>query len=337
MPSMGYSSADEARQAREALGHALEALQQDTDIPKEILGVAQNIAKSVGALFEAEYASTEVDGKTCVKNALGTLSQTLALLQDVKSEHAGIQTATESIADVISILFPLTNKSSVRPESPSSAAPPSAPPRSSAPPSSPAASSSPPASSSSPAPSSPAASSSPPAPSKPPAGMPPPSVAPGAAVLASKAPSIRPPTSSPPSIRPASARPSSGVPAPIPTSMLPPPAPIPTGERHRIEANLGATTQSNFYVGFSGEIAHGGVFLATYETLPKDTSVTMLVTLPGGFEFECDGYVRFVRDPLDFASESEPGIGIQFEGLSDDARNLVLRFIGKRPPIFYDV
>ena len=119
--------------------------------------------------------------------------------------------------------------------------------------------------------------------------------------------------------------------------MLPPPAPIPSGERKPVEANLGATTQSNFYVGFSGEIAHGGVFLATYESLPKETSVTMLVTLPGGFEFQCDGYVRFVRDPMDFASESEPGMGIQFEGLSDDARNLVMRFISKRPPIFYDV
>ena len=119
--------------------------------------------------------------------------------------------------------------------------------------------------------------------------------------------------------------------------MLPPPAPIPTGERAPVEANLGATTQSNFYVGFSGEISHGGVFLATYEALPKDTSVRMLVTLPGGFEFECDGYVRFVRDPMDFMSESEPGMGIQFEGLSDEARDLVLRFIRKRPPIFYDV
>lgn len=330
---MGYSSAGEAREAREALGKALEALQQDADIPKEALGIAQNIAKSVGALFEAEYASTEVDGKTCVKNALGTLSQTLALLQDVKSEHPGVEGATERIADVISILFPLTNKPSVRPDSPSSAAPASNPSVGSVPPSNPPVSS--------PPPSHRPVSSRPPSPA--PSNRPPPSAL-GPALskpAPDRPPSIRPASSRPPSRspsnRPISSVPASGVPAPIPTSMLPPPAPIPTGERHRIEANLGATTQSNFYVGFTGEIAHGGVFLATYETLPKDTSVTMLVTLPGGFEFECDGYVRFVRDPLDFASESEPGIGIQFEGLSDDARNLVLRFIRKRPPIFYDV
>ena len=307
---MGYSSAAEARQAREALGKALEALQQDEDVPKEVLGIIQNVAKSVGALFEAEYASTEPDGKTCVKSALGTLSQTLALLQDVKSEHLGVQSATESIADVITILFPLTNKSSVRPEAgsqrPASQRPAS---RRSA--------SQRPASQRSPSQRSPA--------SAPPASTP---------AAASQRP-LSP--SNGPSIRPLSGRPVSGAPAPIPTSMLPPPAPIPTGERQPVEANLGATTQSNFYVGFSGEIAHGGVFLATYEALPKDTSVSMLVTLPGGFDFECDGYVRFVRDPMDFMSESEPGMGIQFEGLSDEARDLVLRFIRKRPPIFYDV
>ena len=329
---MGYSSAGEARQAREALGKALEALQQDEDIPKEVLGVAQNIARSVGALFEAEFASTEVDGKTCVRSALGTLSQTLALLQDVKTEHRSVQVVTESIADVISILFPLTNKPSVRPEASASSAPPSsrpssaAPPKSSAPPPSSVPPSEPPASAA------PSAAPPTPPPSAPPASNRPASIRPASV----RPPSIRP-TSSAPSNRPRSSRPISGAPAPIPTSMLPPPPPIPTGERHRIEANLGATTQSNFYVGFSGEIAHGGVFLATYEILPKDTSVTMLVTLPGGFEFESDGYVRFVRDPMDFMSESEPGIGIQFEGLSDDARELVLRFIRQRPPIFYDV
>jgi len=343
---MGYSSAAEARQAREALGKALEALQQDEDVPKEVLGIIQNVAKSVGALFEAEYASTEPDGKTCVKSALGTLSQTLALLQDVKSEHLGVQSATESIADVITILFPLTNKSSVRPEagsqrtasqrtasqrrtsqrSPASAPPASAPPAQRSP-SQRSPASAPPAQRS-PAQRSPA--------STPPASAPP--AQRGAVPSTPAAASQRPVSpSNGPSIRPLSGRPVSGAPAPIPTSMLPPPAPIPTGERQPVEANLGATTQSNFYVGFSGEIAHGGVFLATYEALPKDTSVSMLVTLPGGFDFECDGYVRFVRDPMDFMSESEPGMGIQFEGLSDEARDLVLRFIRKRPPIFYDV
>ncbi len=333
---MGYSSAGEARQAREALGKALEALQQDEDVPQEVLGIIQNVAKSVGALFEAEYASTEPDGKACVKSALGTLSQTLALLQDVKSEHSGVHGATESIADVISTLFPLTNKPSVRPDaasqrpalqrSASQRSPASAPPASAGP------SSAPPASA---------------APSSAPSASAGPSSVPAAVserpLSPSNRPSNRPVSSRPlspsngPSTRPLSSQPVSGVPAPIPTSMLPPPAPIPTGARRSVEANLGATTQSNFYVGFSGEIAHGGVFLATYEALPKDTSVSMLVTLPGGFELECDGYVRFVRDPMDFMSESEPGMGIQFEGLSDEARDLVLRFIRKRPPIFYDV
>lgn len=326
---MAYSSAAEARQARELLGKALEALQKDSEVPEEVLGLTQNVAKSIGALFEAEYASTEVDGKTCVRNALGTLSQTLALLQDVKSEHAGVETATESIADVISILFPLTNKPSVRPEltplastPPQSTRPQSTRPRSAPPQSVPTS-------------------------SRPPASAPPVRVAPSSRPPASVPPSIRPPSIRPPSSRPPlihrpserpqSDRPRSGAPQPIPTSLLPPPPPIPKGERQAVEANLGATTQSNFYVGFSGEISHGGVFLATYEALPKDTSVRMLVTLPGGFEFECEGYVRFVRDPMDFMSESEPGMGIQFENLSDEARNLVLRFIRQRPPIFYDV
>ena len=267
---MGYSGANEAHHARETLGRALEALQKDEDLPNEALGVAQNIARSVGALFEAERASTEPDGKTCVRSALSTLSQTMALLQDVKSEHPGVRTATESIADVLSSLYPLTNKTSAPP---------------------------------------PQEDRMPPKPMVPP----------------------------PPKIKVApSSKPARSL-TPIPSSMLPPPAPTPTGPRERIEANIGATTQSNFYVGFSGEIRHGGVFLATYETLGKDASVRMLVTLPGGFEFECDGYVRFVRDPLDFTSESEPGMGIQFENLTDDARELVLRFIRKRPPMFYDL
>jgi uncharacterized protein (TIGR02266 family) len=106
--------------------------------------------------------------------------------------------------------------------------------------------------------------------------------------------------------------------------------------REDVEANIGATTESNFYVGFSGEISEGGVFLSTYETFPRGTAIALLVTLPGGFEMRVNGSVRFVRDPLDFSADSEPGMGIQFEALQPNDRELVLRFIRKRPPMFYD-
>ena len=41
-----------------------------------------------------------------------------------------------------------------------------------------------------------------------------------------------------------------------------------------------------------------------------------------------------MRDPMDM--DSEPGIGVRFESLSQDHRELILRFVRKRPPLFYD-
>ncbi len=269
---MAYSGAEQAKQARERLGEALAALQADPNIPEDVMAVAQNVAKAVGALFEAEKATSEPDGKACIKNALGTLSQTLALLQDVRSQHAGVQKATEAIAKTMSGLYPLTTRPSRLPPAPASQA------------------------------------------SAPPAGV----AVPGTPSVPAEA--VAPPASAPP-------------PAAAPASSA---APVPSGPRQELEVNVGATTDSNFYVGFSGEVAEGGVFYATYEVLPPGTPVAMLVTLPGGFEFRANGTVRFVRDPMDFTMESQPGMGIQFENLSSEARELILRFVRKRAPLFYD-
>ncbi|MCA9614523.1 MAG: PilZ domain-containing protein [Sandaracinus sp.] len=269
---MTYSGAAKAREARESLGQALEALQRDTNIPEDVMAVAQNIAQSVGALFEAERASSEPDGKASVKAALGSLSQTLALLQDVRTQHGGIATATEVLAKTMSLLFPLTTVPSRMP---------------------------------------PAA----------PAPVAQPHIPPAAAV---------PQVHAAPAMAPAAAPSAPPVRGSVPT---PPPA---TGPRVDVEANIGATTESNFFVGFSGEISDGGVFLSTYEVLKLGSRVRALVTLPGNFEFKVDGWVRFVRDPMDLNSDAEPGMGIQFEHLSAEARDLVLRFIRKRAPLFYD-
>lgn len=232
---MTYPGAAAAAESRELLGTALEALQKDPNVPEDVMNVASNIAAAVGALFEAERASSEVDGKASIKHAMGSLSQTMALLQDVGERHSGVSVATEKLAEVMGKLYPLAS-----------------------------------------------------------------------------APSVRP-----------SARP----------SMPPERASIP-GTREQLEANVGATTESNFFVGFSGEISEGGVFVATYATLPLDAKVEVLVTLPGGYESRIPGTVRFVRDPMDM--DSEPGIGVAFERLGSEARELILRFIRKRPPLFFD-
>lgn len=249
---MTYGGAAKAAESRKLLGDALEALQQDPNIPDDVLSVASNIAQTVGALFEAEHASSEVDGKASIKHAMGSLSQTLALLQEVKSQHAGIELATRSLASVMQRLYPLAQAPTVRPAAPEPAPAPVAIPK--------------------------------------------------------------------------------AAPTPAATRQ---PVPARAGAtRERLEANVGATTESNFFVGFSGDIGEGGVFVATYATFPIGTPVEVLVTLPGGFEKTIQGVVRFVRDPMDM--DSEPGMGVRFERLEHESRELILRFIRKRAPLFYD-
>lgn len=248
---MSYSGAQVARGAREELGKALATLQEDPNTPQDVMSVAQNIAQAVGALFEAEKARDEKVGKVSVRTALGSLSQTMALLQDVKSAHHGVGVATATIAGAMSKLHPLTAV---------------------------------------------------------------PSIAPG-----------RPP-SAPPAAH------GHGHHA-IPAAASPA---IALGPRETVEANLGASSETNFYVGFSGEISEGGVFVATYNTLDVGSLVSVHLSLPGGFEFKVPGHVHFVRDPMDMNDDAEPGMGLRFEALAPDQRELILRFVRKRAPMFYD-
>ncbi len=273
---MSYSGSAQARSARIALGKSLAALQDAPRIPDEVMAVASNIAQSVGALFEAERASTEPDGRAAVRAALAGISQTLTLLVDVRADHPPIQLATVTLAQVMSQLYPLTTVTLTA--DPATRAPTEA---------------------------------------VPPARAQPPAPAPQPAPVRAPAPAPAPV-------------------APVAPNPATPAAPTPSGPRTLLEVNLGANTRSNFFVGFSSEVSEGGVFLATFELLPARTSVRLLVTLPGDFHFEVDAWVRFVTEPGDLSSGGQPGLGLQFERLSPEARALILRFIRKRPPLFFD-
>jgi Tfp pilus assembly protein PilZ len=75
------------------------------------------------------------------------------------------------------------------------------------------------------------------------------------------------------------------------------------------------------------------VFVQTYRDLPVGSDVEVLFELPDG-QLKAHGCVRWHRDNSD---SSPPGVGIAFEKLGEDDRQVIQRFCEQRAPLYYDV
>jgi hypothetical protein len=122
-----------------------------------------------------------------------------------------------------------------------------------------------------------------------------------------------------------------------PAAAPPPHAPA-AGGALRIEAELGAHSVTNFYKGLSGNdvIDSGGIFVATYQVPKIGQNVVIKVSMPGGYEFEAVGIVRWTRESPASGSDSPPGFGAQFTQISPEGRQLVYRYVRNREPLFHD-
>jgi hypothetical protein len=127
----------------------------------------------------------------------------------------------------------------------------------------------------------------------------------------------------------------------------PPAAPAPSPHRGsqprgdgaiRVEAELGAHSSTNFYKGLSGNdvIDSGGIFIATYQIPDIGQDVLIRVSMPGGYEFEAVGIVRWTRDMPHSGADAPPGFGAQFTQISPEGRQLVYRYVRNREPLFHD-
>lgn len=117
---------------------------------------------------------------------------------------------------------------------------------------------------------------------------------------------------------------------------MPVPAPPAPGGAQLINADLGAHSPTNFYKGLSGNdiIDHGGLFVSTY-ILPKiGAPVRLKVSLPGGYEFEANAVVKWTRE--DGGGDAPPGFGAQFTGITPEAKQLIMRYVRNREPLFHD-
>jgi hypothetical protein len=60
--------------------------------------------------------------------------------------------------------------------------------------------------------------------------------------------------------------------------------------------------------------------------------------LPGGYEFEAKGVVRWTREDSPAGGEEtiSPGFGAQFTEISNEGRQLVYRYVRNREPLLHD-
>jgi uncharacterized protein (TIGR02266 family) len=113
-----------------------------------------------------------------------------------------------------------------------------------------------------------------------------------------------------------------------------PPAPAPI-DGPVVAADLGAHSPSNFYKGLSGNdiIDHGGLFVSTYMIPKIGSPVRLRVSLPGGYEFEANAIVQWAREQ---GGDAPPGFGARFTQITNEARQLVYRYVRNREPLFHD-
>ena len=104
-----------------------------------------------------------------------------------------------------------------------------------------------------------------------------------------------------------------------------------TDSREDIVVQLKAQGESNLYEGLDGE---QGVFVASYNYLkhPVETKVTVNITFPGNVTMKAKATVAWRKEG---PGVEWPGVGLEFEGLSDKQTSILAAFKEQRSPLFY--
>jgi uncharacterized protein (TIGR02266 family) len=285
-----------ARTARESLARGLNALQGDPNIPPQLSDLGQPIAQAMGALYKIE-ASRGAELQPHAQLALTNVQGALAALQAQPAQHPAVAAAMEAVAGALASVHALSRAGQ--------AAAPAPQPQYAQP-------------------------------------APQPQYAQPA-----PAPQYAPPQQAyaPPAANPYAAAPQQAyAPPPQQQAYAPPqaqPAPAAGGgssSGEAVAAELGAHSPSNFYKGLSGNdiVDHGGLFVSTYKLPKLGSRVRLRVSMPGGYEFEANAVVRWMREANEASTDAPPGFGAQFTDITAEARQLVYRYVRNREPMFHD-
>ncbi len=103
--------------------------------------------------------------------------------------------------------------------------------------------------------------------------------------------------------------------------------------RVAVDVDVSLVSESNFFVGLSGDVSLGGLFVVTWRELSPGTPIFVAIDLPEG-RLLVDGEVRWVREAADGVT---PGLGIVFIAPSEQDRRRIGEFCARRAPLYVDI
>jgi len=110
-----------------------------------------------------------------------------------------------------------------------------------------------------------------------------------------------------------------------------------THRRLSLELEVSLQSDSNFYIGLTENLSNGGIFVATYLVQPIGTAVSLTLRIPNRTTpLLLTGRVRWVREFTE-TLEATPGMGIEFDAMSDDDAKTIREFLVARTPLFFDM
>ncbi len=107
--------------------------------------------------------------------------------------------------------------------------------------------------------------------------------------------------------------------------------------RHDLKVEVSGQSGHQFFTGFSENISTGGLFIATYQTLPLGTTFQLSFSVPGvDRQFECKCEVRWVREHDAETPHAVPGVGVNFLELTASDEQIIDTILGRVDTMFYD-
>jgi uncharacterized protein (TIGR02266 family) len=100
-----------------------------------------------------------------------------------------------------------------------------------------------------------------------------------------------------------------------------------------LEVDIDLASDSCFFRGLADDALDGGVFVSTWRELEVGSEVLLELSLPNG-RASARGFVMWRRDASD---SSPPGVGVAFDPLDDEGKELVRQFCEQREPLYYEL